>query len=89
MPVGELKDNCLADLWVGRFPTNLLFPQGNFKADSTELVDFLLRRFDYQNNLLQVFSKGRLVYSQTEAEAAEAAASKLASAVVLQPTRAR
>lgn len=67
MPVGELKDNCLADLWVGRFPTNLLFPQGNFKADSTELVDFLLRRFDYQNNLLQVFSKGRLVYSQTEA----------------------
>lgn len=66
LPAGELKDNCLADLWIGRFPAELVFPEGQFSPNSDRFVDYLLRRFDYQDHLLQVYSKGKLVYSQVK-----------------------
>lgn len=64
MSIGKLGDSFYSDFWIGKFHKSLLFSGDKFKDDAPKLIEYVLREFDYQNNILGVYCAGELVYSQ-------------------------
>ena len=62
MPAGEIKDNFFADFWIGKFPSTFIAHEDH-NVGVNMLIEYILREFPYQNDIKEIYSKGRKVYS--------------------------